>query len=77
MAIYLQFIVLGLGLGAVYIGLSNALLLVYRATGIINFAQGAIAKPSTSATGTLGLSANEMLPIGNTRVPSLRSRAKT
>ncbi|MTD15955.1 ABC transporter permease [Nakamurella sp. YIM 132087] len=40
---YLQFAILGLGLGAIYIGLANGLILFYRATGIINFAQGATA----------------------------------
>jgi branched-chain amino acid transport system permease protein len=40
---YLQFAVLGLGLGAIYIGLANGLILFYRATGIINFAMGATA----------------------------------
>ncbi|HET7735892.1 MAG TPA: ABC transporter permease [Nocardioidaceae bacterium] len=43
MTIYLTFAILGLGLGAVYVGLANGLILVYRATGIINFAMGATA----------------------------------
>ncbi|WP_134325358.1 ABC transporter permease [Cumulibacter soli] len=42
MATFLEFAVLGLGLAAVYIGLGTGLQLVYRATGIVNFAQGAM-----------------------------------
>ncbi len=65
MAIYLQFIVLGLGLGAVYIGLSNALLLVYRATGIINFAQGAIAMWGAYVFARLRKDGTLVFPIGS------------
>ncbi|MEV5003963.1 ABC transporter permease [Nocardioides sp. LML1-1-1.1] len=43
MSIYLTFAILGLGLGVVYVGLANGLILVFRATGIINFAMGATA----------------------------------
>ena len=43
MSTYLEFAVLGLGLATVYVGLGTGLLLVYRATGIVNFAQGAMA----------------------------------
>jgi len=39
----LQFAVLGLGAGAVYALLSQGVVLVYRASGIVNFAQGATA----------------------------------
>ena len=65
MAIYLQFIVLGFGLGAVYIGLSNALLLVYRATGIINFAQGAIAMWGAYVFARLRKDGTLVFPIGS------------
>ena len=65
MAIYLQFVVLGLGLGAVYIGLSNALLLVYRATGIINFAQGAIAMWGAYVFAQLRKDGTLVFPIGS------------
>jgi branched-chain amino acid transport system permease protein len=65
MAIYLQFIVLGLGLGAVYIGLSNALLLVYRATGIINFAQGAIAMWGAYVFARLRKDGTLVFPVGS------------
>ncbi|GAA1851411.1 branched-chain amino acid ABC transporter permease/ATP-binding protein [Pseudonocardia ailaonensis] len=40
---YLQLAVLGLGTGALYSLLSSGILLIYRASGVLNFAQGAIA----------------------------------
>jgi branched-subunit amino acid ABC-type transport system permease component len=39
----LQFAVLGLGLGAIYILLAQGLVVIYRGSGIINFAHGALA----------------------------------
>ncbi|MFD4404918.1 ABC transporter permease [Nocardia sp. NPDC058499] len=66
---YLQFVVLGLGLGAVYIGLANGLLLVYRATGIINFAQGATAMWGAYVFAQLGRDGTLVLPIGSVRFP--------
>ena len=39
----LQFAVLGLGLGAVYALLGNGLVLIYRGSGVLNFAHGAFA----------------------------------
>ena len=61
---YLQFVVLGLGLGAVYIGLANGLLLVYRSTGIINFAQGATAMWGAYVYAQLRLDGTLVLPSG-------------
>jgi ABC-type branched-subunit amino acid transport system ATPase component/branched-subunit amino acid ABC-type transport system permease component len=40
---YLQFLLLGLGSGAVFAALAMALVLTYRSSGVINFATGAIA----------------------------------
>jgi branched-chain amino acid transport system permease protein len=62
---YLQFAVLGLGLGAIYIGLGTGLLLVHRATGIINFAQGAMAMWGAYVFAQLRLDSTLMLPIGS------------
>jgi branched-chain amino acid transport system permease protein len=59
---YLQFAVLGLGLGAIYIGLANGLLLVYRATGIINFAQGAMAMWGVYVYAQLQIDGDLVLP---------------
>jgi ABC-type branched-subunit amino acid transport system ATPase component/branched-subunit amino acid ABC-type transport system permease component len=39
----IQFAILGLGVGAVYTLLAQGITLIYRASGIINFAQGAVA----------------------------------
>jgi branched-chain amino acid transport system permease protein len=61
---YLQFIVLGFGLGAVYIGLTTGLVLVYRATGIINFAQGAMAMWGVYVFAQLRVDGTLVLPIG-------------
>lgn len=65
MSTYLQFIVLGFGLAAVYIGLANGLLLVYRSTGIINFAQGATAMWGAYVYAQLLIDGTLVLPIGS------------
>jgi branched-chain amino acid transport system permease protein len=62
---YLEFAVLGLGLGSVYIGLSTGLLVVYRATGIINFAQGAMAMWGVYVFALLRSEGTLVLPIGS------------
>jgi branched-chain amino acid transport system permease protein len=46
-SIFAQLTVQGLGLGAVYGSLALALVLVYRATGVVNFAQGELAMATT------------------------------
>jgi len=45
--IYLQFILLGLGSGVIFAGLALGLVLTYRASGVVNFAHGAIAMYAT------------------------------
>jgi len=40
---HLQFLIVGLGVGAAFAALAMSLVVVYRGTGIINFAQGAMA----------------------------------
>lgn len=60
-----QFVVLGLGMGAIYIGLGTGLLLVHRATGIINFAQGAMAMWGAFVFAQLRLDGTLVLPIGS------------
>ncbi|MEU5840331.1 ABC transporter permease [Rhodococcus sp. NPDC047139] len=65
MSTYLQFVVLGFGLGAVYIGLANGLLLVYRSTGIINFAQGAMAMWGAYVFAQLRRDGTLVLPVGS------------
>jgi len=56
--LFWQLIVDGLGRGAIYAGLGLSLVLVYRCTGLINFAQGEFATLSTYLTyglSTVGL----------------------
>ncbi|MGY1652382.1 ABC transporter permease [Geodermatophilus sp. SYSU D01119] len=69
MTTLLEFAALGLGLGAVYIGLSTGLLLVYRATGIINFAQGAMAMWGAYVFARVQDDGELVLPIGTIWFP--------
>lgn len=50
MVLFLQRVVDGIATGAVYAALALAIVLIYRATGILNFAQGEMAMLSTYAT---------------------------
>ncbi|WP_134765674.1 ABC transporter permease [Nocardioides sp. 1609] len=68
MTTYLEFAVLGLGLASVYIGLSTGLLLVYRSTGIINFAQGAMAMWGVYVFATLYDDGLLVLPVGSVQL---------
>lgn len=52
-SLFLQLIIDGLGNGAIYAALALAIVLVNRATGLINFAQGAMAVFSTFLAWTL------------------------
>lgn len=65
MSTYLQFAILGLGTGAIYVGLANALILVFRATGIINFAMGAIAMWGGYTYALLRSDGDLVLPVGS------------
>ncbi len=60
----LSFAVLGLTVGAVYAALATGVITVYRATGIINFAQGAMALWAAYVCAYLRLSGRLVLPIG-------------
>ena len=42
MTVFLQFAVLGLGAGAGYAILAEGIVLIYRGSGVLNFAQGAM-----------------------------------
>jgi branched-chain amino acid transport system permease protein len=53
MADFFQQIVAGLGTGAIYAALALALVLIHRATGVINFAQGEMAMFTTYIAWTL------------------------
>lgn len=60
----LQFAVLGFALGAIYAVLATSLVGVYAATGIINFAQGAIGLYSVYVVAALRTDGSLVLPIG-------------
>lgn len=60
---YLQFMVLGLGLASVYIALGNGLVLTYRATGIINFAIGAMSMWGAYVFARLEIDGTLVLPV--------------
>ncbi len=47
MANFLQYVVIGLGNGAIYAMLGLGLVVIYRATGLLNFAQGELAMFTT------------------------------
>ena len=53
MADFMQQVVAGLASGSIYAALALALVLIHRATGIINFAQGEMATLSTYFAWTL------------------------
>jgi branched-chain amino acid transport system permease protein len=55
MADFFQQVVAGLGTGAIYASLALALVLIHRATGVINFAQGEMAMFTTYIAWTLQL----------------------
>lgn len=59
------FLVLGLGTGAVYAGMATSLLAVFKATGIINFAQGAMAIWGAYVVVGLRADGQLVLPVGS------------
>ncbi|AZG47531.1 ABC transporter permease [Gordonia insulae] len=61
---FLQFVFLGLSTGAVYAVLASSLVGVYAATGIINFAQGAMGLWAVYAVAALRTDGSLVLPIG-------------
>ncbi|TYQ11798.1 UNVERIFIED_ORG: branched-chain amino acid transport system permease protein [Gordonia westfalica J30] len=61
---FLQFAFLGLAAGAIYSVLASSLVGIYAATGIINFAQGAIGLYSVYLVAALRTDGSLVLPIG-------------
>lgn len=61
---FLQFAFLGLSAGAIYAVFATSLVGVYAATGIINFAQGAIGLYSVFVVAALRTDGSLVLPIG-------------
>jgi len=61
--IYLSFLLLGLGAGAVYAALGTSLVVTYRSSGAINFATGAIASYTAYTFATLRSDGKYFQPI--------------
>lgn len=61
---YVTFLVLGLGTGAVYAMLALGLVMTHRASGVINFAHGAMAMLPTFMYAELRQTGDLVLPIG-------------
>jgi branched-subunit amino acid ABC-type transport system permease component len=61
--IYISFLLLGLGAGAVYAALGTSLVLTYRSSGVINFAAGAIATYAAYVFATLRATGQYFVPI--------------
>src|SRR5271165_6487958 len=66
---FLQFAVLGLGAGAVYALLAHGVIVIYRGSGIINFAHGAMAMAGAYLStvwlhGSLGVPTLLAAPLG-------------
>ncbi|MGV9712592.1 ABC transporter permease [Gordonia sp. NPDC003424] len=62
---FLQFVFLGLSTGAVYAVLASSLVAVHAATGIINFAQGAIGLWAVYVVAALRTDGSLVLPVGS------------
>jgi branched-chain amino acid transport system permease protein len=60
---YLAFLLLGLGAGAVYAALGLGLVLVHRASGVVNFAHGAMAMYTTYVYAELRDTGDLVLPV--------------
>lgn len=60
---YLQFMLLGLGAGAIYCGLALGIVLAYQGSGVINFAHGALAMYVTYVFDELRDRGDYVLPI--------------
>ncbi|ETA05048.1 ABC transporter permease [Gordonia alkanivorans CGMCC 6845] len=67
---FLQFAFLGLAAGAIYSVLASSLVGIYAATGIINFAQGAIGLYSVYLVAALRTDGSLVLPIGTLSIGS-------
>lgn len=63
METYLLFALIGLGAGAVYAGLSLGLVVVFKGTGVVNFAQGALAMWGAYVYSELRSSGDFVLPL--------------
>jgi len=70
MSSFLLFLIVGLGTGAAYVALAQGVVVVYKATGVINVAQGAIAAWGAFTFAELRKSGDLVLPVGRVHVGS-------
>ncbi|MEO3827678.1 ABC transporter permease [Actinomadura sp. B10D3] len=68
MTTHLLFLMIGLGTGAVYVALAQGVVVVYKATGIINFAQGAMAAWAAFTFDEIRKSGDLVLPVGRVHI---------
>lgn len=68
MSHFITFLVLGFASGAIYVGVSLGLVSVYFASGVLNFAQAAIAMWGAYVYATLRNSGKLVFPIGTVRL---------
>ena len=67
MSQFIQFVFLGLSVGAIYSVFASSLVGIYAATGVINFAQGSIALWAVYVVAALRTDGTFVLPIGKIR----------
>ncbi len=68
MSVYVLFLIVGLGLGALYAALALGLVVVYKGTGVINFAQGAMAMWAAFVYDEIRKSGNLVFIVGRVHV---------
>ncbi|PYE18108.1 amino acid/amide ABC transporter membrane protein 1 (HAAT family) /amino acid/amide ABC transporter membrane protein 2 (HAAT family) [Williamsia limnetica] len=70
MSQFIQFVFLGLAVGAVYSVFATSLVGIYAATGVINFAQGSIALWAVYVVAALRTDGTLVLPVGSVSIGS-------
>ncbi|MFI2760671.1 ABC transporter permease [Streptomyces echinatus] len=74
---YLSMLVVGLGVGAVYAALATGLVAIHKGTGIVNFAQGAMAMWSVYTFDEIRKTGTWILPVGSVPVGDAFATALT
>lgn len=70
MSVYVLFLIVGLGLGALYAALALGLVVVYKGTGVVNFAQGAMAMWAAFVYDEMRKSGDLVFVVGRVHVGS-------
>src|ERR1043165_130147 len=68
MTVFVLFLVVGLGLGSLYAALALGLVVVYKGTGVVNFAQGAMAMWAAFTYDELRKSGDLVFVVGRVHV---------